>query len=470
MNCLRTVQSKRLFLLAATFILLVSVGVGCKNTKSVASLPSVNLTYWTVWDEPDDFQSAITTYRASHPNVTITVRKMSLGDYEQQLVQAWARDEGPDIFSIPNAGIGKYRDLISPLPAKLTLPAQVAVRSGCQKSTKIINQSTTAIQPGELDSTFVPVVASDVVFNNQIYGLPLATDTLTLLYNKDLLNAAKIVAPPRTWQELVDMVDSSKTTLTREENGDIVQSGIALGTAENIARAPDILSLLMVQSGAQMVDSSGATITFQGAATQNDQTAPGVAALNFYTSFANPQRVTYSWNEKQTDAQQEFAAGKVAFFVGYKYQLDAIRQQNPSLNVGIAPLPQITADAPQADYANYWVETVAKRSKFASDAWSFLLHETTGKTQNGYQVVDYLQKTKKPSALRALITAQKDELDLKYYVDALLVARTWYHGYDYLAMESALRELIRSVNSGATPADALNIASQKVQATLKKPQ
>ncbi len=464
----RAINPKRAFFLAATFIILVSVGVGCKNTKSVASLPSVNLTYWTVWDEPDDFQSAIATYHASHPNVTVTVRKMNLGDYEQQLVQAWARDEGPDIFSIPNAAIGKYRDFISPLPSKLTLPAQITVKSGFQKKTKIVDQSRTTMQPGELDSIFVPVVASDVVFNNQIYGLPLATDTLALLYNKDLLNAAKIVAPPRTWQELVDMVDSSKTTLTREENSDIVQSGIALGTADNIARAPDILSLLMMQSGAQMMDASGATVTFQNAATQSDQTAPGVAALNFYTSFANMQRVTYSWNDKQTDAQQAFAAGKVAFFVGYKYQLDAIRQQNPSLNVGIAPLPQITADAPQTDYANYWVETVSRRSKYAADAWNFILHETTGKTQNGYQVVDYLNKTKKPAALRDLITAQKDELDLKYYVDALLVARTWYHGYDYLAMESALRELIRSVNTGIAPAEALNLAAQKVQATLKK--
>lgn len=468
MKRLRALHSKRLFLLAATCALLISVGVGCKNTKSVASLPSVHLTYWTVWDEPDDFQSAITTYHASHPNVTVTVRKMNLGDYEQQLVQAWARDEGPDIFSIPNAAVGKYRELISPLPNKLTLPTQVTAKSGCQKTVKIVDQSVTTIQPGTLDSTFVPVVAADVVLNNQIYGLPLATDTLALLYNKDLLNAAKIVAPPRTWQELVDMVDSSKTTLTREENGDIVQSGIAFGTADNIARAPDILSLLMMQSGAQMTDAAGATITFQGTATQSDQTAPGIAALNFYTSFANPQRVTYSWNDKQTDAQQAFAAGKVAFFIGYKYQLDAIRQQNPALNVGIAPLPQITADAPQTDYANYWVETVSKRSKFAADAWSFILHETTGKTQSGYQVVDYLNKTKKPAALRDLITAQKDELDLKYYVDALLVARTWYHGYDYLSMEGALRELIRSVNAGAAPAEALNLAAQKVQATLKK--
>lgn len=455
-------------LLVAALGIFASIGAGCTKNKSVASLPQVNLTYWTVWNEPDDFQSAITAYHASHPNVTITVRKMNSGDYEQQLVQAWARDEGPDIFSIPNAAVGKYRELISPLPDKLTLPTQVTVRSAFQKRIKVIDQSTAVIKPGEMDTAFVPVVASDVVLNNQIYGLPLATDTLALLYNKDLLNAAKIVAPPRTWQELVDMVDSSKTTLTREENSDIVQSGIALGTAENIARAPDILSLLMMQSGAQMVDSSGATITFQNAGTQSDQTAPGLAALNFYTSFANPARVTYSWNDRQADAQQEFAAGKVAFFIGYKYQLDAIRLQNPSLNVGIAPLPQITAEAPQTDYANYWVETVSRRSKHAADAWNFIVYETTGKTQSGYQVVDYLNKTKKPAALRELITAQKDELDLKYYVDALLVARTWYHGYDYLAMESAMRELIRNVNGGTAPAEALNLAAQKVQLTLIK--
>lgn len=444
--------------------MLAAVGFGCKGgQKAVEGLPQIQLEYWTVWDEPDAFQGLIAAYREQHPNVRINVRKMSFDDYETRLLQAWARGEGPDLFSIPNASVGKYRDLITPLPAAIKLPALV-VSGGCSKNVRVVEKPTDTPRPELLDQTFLPVVADDVIFDNTIHGLPLATDTLGLFFNKDLLTAAKIIAPPQTWQELTDMVDATKSGLTKEEAGKIVQSGIALGTAANVNRSVDILSALMMQSGTQMTDTTGKNITF-GQASPTDKTfIPGAAAVDFYTAFANPARVTYSWNAEQPNALEAFAAGKVGFFIGYSYQVAALRRLNPQLNFGVAALPQISQDGPRINYANYWVESVAAQSKHPDEAWDFLLFITSEK-----QVAGYLEKTKKPTALKSLLAGQSNDLDLHAFVDQLLLAKTWYHGYDDSAMQQYMEEMITAVLDGTKTEEALGLASQKIQQTMKKP-
>jgi ABC-type glycerol-3-phosphate transport system substrate-binding protein len=57
-------------------------------------------------------------------------------------------------------------------------------------------------------------------------------DSMVLYYNKDMFNAAGIVAPPTTWQEFQD--DVKKLTLV-DATGNIVRSGAAIGTAQNVS-------------------------------------------------------------------------------------------------------------------------------------------------------------------------------------------------------------------------------------------
>ena len=68
-----------------------------------------------------------------------------------------------------------------------------------------------------------------------------------------------------------------------------------------------------------------------------------------------------------------------------------------------------------------------------------------------------------------LLSSQKDDLDLRTFVDQLLLAKSWYHGYDDSAMESYMADLITSVNEGTDPNTALGLAARRVQETLKKP-
>lgn len=450
--------------LAGLSLFLVLTGVGCKGgDKVIESLPQVSLTYWTVWDETSDWTDVIAAYRQQHPNVSITMRKVAYENYRQELIEAWARDEGPDLFSVPNTAVGSYEDFITPLPETIKLPTLVT-SGGCSKNIRVASEAKATLKAERLDDTFVPVVADDVVRANSIYGLPMSVDTLALYYNKDLLNAGNVVAPPTTWQQLTDMVDTTKGALTREASGTFLQSGVALGTATNVNRATDILATLMMQSGAEMTDPTGSAATFHQSSRTDETLTPGLSALSFYTAFANPTKVTYSWNDEQPEAQEAFASGHVAFFLGYAYQEPILKRLNPKLSFGIAPLPQIAEDGPNISYANYWVETVAKKSKNADVAWDFLLFATSPS-----QTATYLNATERPTALRQFIEQQKADLTLGAFANQLLLAKTWYHGTDDLAMEDALKEAITATLGGNDPQAALTLAAQKVQATLTKP-
>ena len=144
--------------------------------------------------------------------------------------------------------------------------------------------------------------------------------------------------------------------------------------------------------------------------------------------------------------------------------MEILRLANPRLNFGIAPLPQISLNGPQINTANYWIESVAAQTDHTNEAWDFLLFATSAD-----HVKPYLEKTKKPTALKSLLSSQKDDLDLRTFVDQLLLAKSWYHGYDDSAMESYMADLITSVNEGTDPNTALGLAARRVQETLKKP-
>jgi multiple sugar transport system substrate-binding protein len=284
---------------------------------------------------------------------------------------------------------------------------------------------------------------------------------LVLYYNRTLLNQANLANPPATWAEFKEAV-KALTKLNRD--GEIVQSGAALGGARNINRAPDILAVLMMQNGTEMTDSSGRAAAFNAvpAALADKGVRPGQDALRFYADFANPTKEVYSWNEKMPESLNAFAAQKTAFFFGYAYHLPLIRSLAPNLNLGIAKLPQIATDGKPVNFANYWLEAVTKQSKNPAAAWAFIQFAA-----GAPQVKSFLNRANKPTALRALISDQRQNDDLVNFADQVLTARSWYRGKNTAAMEEALRVMIEQAASNkAKPEEAVNLAAQKVNETF----
>ena len=173
----------------------------------------VTLSYWRVLDGSDAFDEIIAKYTALHPFVRIEYRKLRLEEYENELLNALAEDRGPDIFSIHNTWVRKYRTKIEPLPPSTTMV--YPVEKGSIKK-EVVNElrTTPSLSLGQVRDLFVDVVSKDVILeDNKIYGLPLSVDTLAMFYNKDLLNNAGISEAPKYWnREFLQTVKKIKQT------------------------------------------------------------------------------------------------------------------------------------------------------------------------------------------------------------------------------------------------------------------
>ncbi|MBI4059066.1 extracellular solute-binding protein [Candidatus Microgenomates bacterium] len=299
-----------------------------KFFPSAKPVPPVNLTWWGLWEDDSLVTPLIEEYQKAHPNIKISYIKQSQQDYRERLTSALARGEGPDIFRFHNSWVPMMASELAVVP-----PGVMSL--------------------SDFQNRFYPVAVADLTRNNQILGIPLMIDGLGLYINTDIFQQAGLT-PPITWDEL----RSEALALTiRDEQQNITRAGVALGNAANVDHWQDILSLMMLQNGADMASPIS----------KNAEDS-----LTFYTIFATTDKV---WDETLPPSTVTFASGKVAMYFGPSWEAFNIKAQNPNLHFQIVPVPQVakaTPDQKDLTWASYWVEGVWARSKNVSESYKFL--------------------------------------------------------------------------------------------------
>jgi len=426
-------RTKYLTILLTMLSITALAGFGCKGLSQTeqASIKPITLTYWTVFDDVGQLQKFAAAYKKTRPYVTVNIRQIRYEEFDDLFTNALADDIGPDVVSMHVRWLGKYEARLDPMPASVNV-SDVEI-TGSQFSEQIIVTPRTNPMPSirGLESNFIGTVASDVVIRNQIYGLPLALDTLALYYNKKILDKAGIAEPPTSWTTFLDDVKK----ITRVNGvGDIIQSGVPMGTGNNIDNATDIFALLLLQNGVDVVKDG--TVVFAGGIDRAASNHPTLEALRFYTDFARPTKEVYSWNEKQTDAFTAFTQGRAGFFFGFAYDFPRIKSRAPQLAIEVIPVPQLNDNAP-VNVANYWVESVVKKTKHRDEAWDFIRFMTTPEN-----IKIYTDATKQPSPLRAHVAAQQEDPELGPFVQGILTAKNWYTGRDIDKANIAIENLM----------------------------
>jgi len=437
---------KIITVLAMLFVLIFLPGAICR-TPQVKAEP-VQLEIWGVWDDSDSLDEIIRDYKTVNENVTINYYKKTSQGYEDLIVNSMAEGVGPDIFLVDNNWVGRYENKIVPMPA-VAPPVQ-----------EIANPMP-VMTLADLQNSFVDVVSYDVSANGGIiYGLPLSVDTLVLYYNKDILNDAGIPQPPRTWVALKDSITKLRKI---DAFGNVEQAGISLGTAKNIDNSMDILSLLMMQGGASMVNYDKTKATFaQNIESNGEIFSPGEDALKFYTAFANSSKETYTWNPSVLRSVDNFAQGKSAMMLGYSYNADEIRKKSPHLNFGISKCPQISDSSIDVNYANYWMFTVSRNSQTPGAAWDFIKFMTSKA-----EATKYLNATQVPTARKDLVLAQAEDSKIGVFVSQVLTARSWYQR-DNDAVEEIFMNMIDDVNRKTkTYSEAVGYAENRITQTMR---
>jgi ABC-type glycerol-3-phosphate transport system substrate-binding protein len=461
----------------ASTLIFVMLGAGCTNAVSSQAKKlseKTAITVWAVVDDEDAYTDIFKSFHAMYPYAEISFKKFRLEEYEDKLLNALAEDRGPDVFMVHNSWISKYQPKIAPQPPVVKVAKQTTTGTVKKQVTlEVVNEKTES--PVALRKDFVDAVAYDAIrsinvstdtkvkdMQERVFGIPMSVDTLALYYNKDILNSTGISQPAQTWDVFQQQVQKMVITNDKDE---VTRAGAGFGTGANIERASDVMALLMMQNRAQMSDESNNYPKFSSmpsALRDELEEPPADSAMRFYTDFANPARNVYTWNSTMPNSLEAFTQGLSAYFFGYSYQLPTIRSRAPKLNLGISQVPQISGN-PVANYANYWLWTVSKKSKSVDLSWHLVNYMTSQD-----QAKLYLDAVKRPAARRALVDAQLEDADVGVFASQVLTAKSWYRGVDPAAMEAAFEEMADQIVRGELEVHkAVQRAIQKVEQTIR---
>lgn len=406
--------------IALLLLVLIFSGVIPGLRKPPTNGGSAKLEVWGVF--PDE--RALRELSAGIADVSY--RQFDIETYEAKLLEALASDRGPDIFMAHSTWLPKHFERMAPVASALGPEAFPIAR---------------------LRELFPTVVEQNFAPDGLLYALPLSVDTLALLYNRDLFDSAGIATPPRAWAELTETIPDLRRV---DREGRLERAAFAIGgSSRSVNRATDLLGAIMLQSGAAMVNDTFTRATFAA--------GNGLDAFRFYLNFANAGDPAYTWDEDFDYSIDAFGNETAAAIFNYAYQLPFLRERNPFLRIGVAPLPQPSGAQRDISYANYWGYAVARKSRNQGAAWNWILRITT----DPGNARAYLGETSRPPALRQLIQEKLNDPDLGVFARQTLAARSWPQ-VDERLVESALSDAIAEALSGIPAKDALEKAEQRV--------
>ena len=406
-------------------IVLLFVGIlpGLRPRQQTAA---VTLNVLGIFDKPSIFQDLANSYRQSRPKTEIKYRQLNADNYENELLNALASPQPPDIFMFHGSWLPKHYDKILPL-----------------------NESQLPLV--RFRELFPTVVEQNFAPDGIIYALPLYIDTLALFYNKDIFDDKGIALPPKTWTEFQDIVSDLREL---DKIGKINKAAAAIGGSnKSVNRASDLLNLLMLQAGTPMVDQSFTRAAFA---------REGENQLKFYTQFADAKSPYFTWNEALHYSLDNFAEETTAMIFNYAYQIPVLKDKNPFLNFAAALMPQPSGAEKSVNYANYWGLAVSNKSRNPAAAWDFILSVTADPETSR----KYLNSTGHPPALRSLINERLNDPVLGVFARQSLTARSWPQ-IDNVAIENSFSKMIESVISGRlTARQAIQQAENEISQVM----
>ncbi len=384
---------------------------------------------------PGAVQPAIDELRRTHQEFSsITYQERTKESFDSDLSEALASGSGPDLIITDQERLLAEESKLNVIPFS-TLPER------------------------KFRDMFLPI-SETYLTSSGTYGIPFAVDPLVLYYNRSSLSSAGIAQPPTTWEAVVGMVPP----LTRKSGvGSISKSAIPLGTYGNITDARAVVSLLLLQAGSSVSEAGGNGLRsslLTGGEGANG-VGPGESALAFYTQFADPAKIVYTWNRSLADARQSFISSDSAMYVGFASERKLIAASNPNLDFDIAAVPQPQTSAGRVNYAIVYAFAIPKASKNALGAYRAATELSS--TTLAPLVAQSLGVA---PALRSLLVPETSDVNAPVVYGQALISKAWLSPAPGVT-DRIFADMIDSIISGrATVHDALITADQSLTAAL----
>lgn len=441
--------------LAIIFSLFLS---GC-GKKTTADPDAKKLVVWS-FEDPDAWQSTIKSFQSDNKGYTLEYEQQVLdSDYESKVLNSILTNGKPDVWAMPNDWVYRHKDKLYPAP---------------KEASKTI----------DLDKQYVPSVKESVYFDKEIYALTPSIEPLLVFYNPSMFSKAydefsespagkdterkKTVKklldePPAIWS---DFIETAKL-LTKTSNSTVTQSGLAMGTAK-IASAKDIVYLLMMQNETDIVsvDTNLASFNLPKNTTTGANDIPGKRALDFYTSFSNPNSGNYTWNDDLGNDIDAFGEGKAAMIFGYSSLQSTLLQKYPNFKYKRTFAPQISSDSTKiTDFARFNALGVSKYTKNPSLAWNIISIASNEEASE----INAASKKYSPKKASEYDIAIKERTSGNPEKLALATAHSLVKGKNPVDFDSNIRQAITLINNGTmTSQAALDLSASQITETLRK--
>lgn len=356
--------------------------------------------------------------------------------FDEALVEALASGDGPDIFFLNQDSILRHKDKIFPLSYDIMSEREF---------------KDVFIQEGEL-----------FLDEEGIVALPFVVDPMILYWNRDHYAQAGISRPPQFWDEVLSSAQNGELT-TRDGNGAIFKSAFSLGEYQNIAHAKELLSMLILQAGGEIIVKNNDYSLSSGLRRRlEDGQSPVENALRFYTDFANPAKSIYTWNRALPEAKQAFVSGILSNYIGFASEFSSIREQNANLNFDVALVPQVRSSGNSITYGNLTGLAISEASRNLNGAVQTVFALTSDPL-----LQEVSQQMNLAPVSRTLLSERPSDPFKVIFADAALQSQAWLDPQKDWT-DPIFQTMIESVVSGrARVTESINTANQELENLLR---
>ena len=335
-------------LIATAGVMAAACTAGGSTTADPAAAPGADQAVTVkVWSNFSDrelgiLQATLDKYHGKHTNITIDNQGSQDDD---KITQSVRSGNPPDVaISFTTDNIGQF------------------CSSGAWQDLKPY------IDRDKYNLEEIPQAVRDYTeFNGNRCSLPMLADVYGLYYNKDLLTAAGLTAPPKTTAELLDY---AKKLTVKNPDGSIQTAGF-LPQMGFYAYKPQIVATMF---GAKWIDKDGKSILGQEQGWK-DMFSWQKELIDFY-GWENLQKFTAGLGQEYS-ADNGFHAGKVAMAIDGEYRTAFLADQTPGLNYGTAVIPTSKPANYGGGYTTGTIIGIPKGAKNPGAAWELVKYLTS---------------------------------------------------------------------------------------------
>lgn len=378
----------------------------------------------SVWALDRDIQPApnlIKDYNALNTGIKVEYRQIQFDDVVSEAMRAYSTGQAPDIIAVDNP----EHALFASRGAFLDLTDMIA------KSEVV---KTENYFPGPLAST---------VWDGKNYGIPKATNTIALYYNKDMFKAKGLdpEKPPQTWDELVE----AARTLT-DPSANVYGLTFSAKASEE--------GTFQFLPWAQMA----------GASYENINTEGAVKALDIWKTIideklASPDTLTRS----QWDSTGTFNSGNAAMAISGPWELDRmVAEAKFDWGVALLPVPEEGAERSSAMGDFNWA--IFANTEHPEEAFKVLEYFVS---QDDRMFKDFGQLPPRSDITIPETGEPKKDAALKVFVEQLKYAKPRGPHPEWPKISKAIQNAIQAALTGQmTSKEALDQAAEKIKAVL----